>query len=812
VATKRLEVLITGNAKDAQKAFGDLEKSATRSGKGTTKALGGIKSGLIGLGVGAAALGSFKAFEESEKISRQTAAVIKSTGNEANVTADHIGDLAAETSKLGGVDDELVQSGENMLLTFTNIRNEAGKGNDIFDQATRAANDYAAATGTDVVNANKMLGKALNDPIKGMSALTKAGVSFTQQQKDQIGAMVASGDTMGAQKIILAEFSKEYGGSLEANATASGKAQVAMENLGEAAGGILAPGLELLAGAATSGAEGLAALPEGAQQAIVGISGITVAAAYAGPKVIEMAGNMKDGAVAAKNWAGKMNEAGNLSKFGAGLGVAAAGVGAFTVTLELLNRAAETGIDVDGLSTDLVQLGKGASGVTDITDTMGLSVEDLAATFGQASDAPKDYGDSLGYLASHVTTDFGGTGMKQSLDTIKDLDAALAQAVTSGNADQAQKAYAKVASSMMEQGVSAEQVATQLPAYWTEMERADRANGGYAGAAVEAATATQDVADKAKEAGERTKEAAVSHERNARGLKAIADQAAAATSAIRDYYDEITGQVSTQIDAERALDDVTQSFKDNGTVLDISVEKGRQNREAIIAAKDAQLEYAMTLRDTSGTGAAIESMVNYSTSLYDTLVQAGLTKDQATALIDEMGLTPTDIYTQFRSNSSEAELKAAAVRKSIEDVPGWKDIYFNAMTEDALNQIKLLGTVVDPLIGSVLSGTAGAAIQQSQAAHKGKASGGGVVAGQLYPINERGLELFRPGVSGAIVPAHQTKQILSGTSVNGGGSGGSGNVYNINVTEARDGKATARDVIAEINRQTRMGGRPLVDA
>jgi len=142
-----------------------------------------------------------------------------------------------------------------------------------------------------------MLGKALNDPIKGMSALTKAGVSFTQQQKDQIGAMVASGDTMGAQKIILAEFSKEYGGSLEANATASGKAQVAMENLGEAAGGILAPGLELLAGAATSGAEGLAALPEGAQQAIVGISGITVAAAYAGPKVIEMAGNMKDGAV-----------------------------------------------------------------------------------------------------------------------------------------------------------------------------------------------------------------------------------------------------------------------------------------------------------------------------------------------------------------------------------------------------------------------------------------------------------------------------------------------------------------------------------
>ena len=313
MATKRLEVLITGNAKDAQKAFGDLEKSATRSGKGTTKALGGIKSGLIGLGVGAAALGSFKAFEESEKISRQTAAVIKSTGNEANVTADHIGDLAAETSKLGGVDDELVQSGENMLLTFTKVRNEAGKGNDIFDQATRAANDYAAATGTDVVNANKMLGKALNDPIKGMSALTKGGVSFTQQQKDQIGAMVASGDTMGAQKIILAEFSKEYGGSLEANATASGKAQVAMENMGESVGAVLAPAMTTAAQALGGVAAAFSAMPKGAQTAIVGIGGVGAAALIAGPRIADMASIMRSGVSAIHGFASSMSAAVNAT-------------------------------------------------------------------------------------------------------------------------------------------------------------------------------------------------------------------------------------------------------------------------------------------------------------------------------------------------------------------------------------------------------------------------------------------------------------------------------------------------------------------
>jgi hypothetical protein len=61
--------------------------------------------------------------------------------------------------------------------------------------------------------------KALNDPIKGITALSRVGVSFTQQQKDQIKAMQDAGNTAGAQAIILAELTKEFGGS----AAAAGK-------------------------------------------------------------------------------------------------------------------------------------------------------------------------------------------------------------------------------------------------------------------------------------------------------------------------------------------------------------------------------------------------------------------------------------------------------------------------------------------------------------------------------------------------------------------------------------------------------------
>src|SRR4029077_11940966 len=115
---------------------------------------------------------------ESQKVAALTAQVIKSTGGAANVTAGQIGRLAQSISNKTGIDDETIQSGENMLLTFKNIRNEAGKGNDIFSQSTSILTDMSAALGTEPKKAAIQLGKALNDPIKGVSALSRVGVTF----------------------------------------------------------------------------------------------------------------------------------------------------------------------------------------------------------------------------------------------------------------------------------------------------------------------------------------------------------------------------------------------------------------------------------------------------------------------------------------------------------------------------------------------------------------------------------------------------------------------------------------------------------
>lgn len=232
----------------------EVEKSSGKSGR-LGKALGGIGKVLTGgfiAGIAGSAaadlLGGFLSeAADAEKVAAQTAAVIKSTGGAANVTADQVGTLADALSMKAGVDDEVIASGENVLLTFTNIANQVGDGNDVFNQATGLALDMSSAMGTDLQGSIVQVGKALNDPIQGISALSRVGVTFTDQQKEQIKTLVESGDTLGAQKVILSELSTEFGGAAAAGATSSDKLNVAWGNVQEQLGTMLMPTFERFA-------------------------------------------------------------------------------------------------------------------------------------------------------------------------------------------------------------------------------------------------------------------------------------------------------------------------------------------------------------------------------------------------------------------------------------------------------------------------------------------------------------------------------------------------------------------------------------
>ena len=171
-----------------------------------------LAAGLYKVGEAAINFGidSVKAFTESQDAIAQTGAVLKSTGGQAGVTADEVTKLSTELQKNTRFSDEQVRSAENMLLTFTNI------GKNVFPETTRAVADMATAMGSDLKSTSIQVGKALQDPINGVTALQRVGVRLTDSQKDMVKSLVESGHTMEAQKVILGELQKEFGGSAEA--------------------------------------------------------------------------------------------------------------------------------------------------------------------------------------------------------------------------------------------------------------------------------------------------------------------------------------------------------------------------------------------------------------------------------------------------------------------------------------------------------------------------------------------------------------------------------------------------------------------
>ncbi len=197
----------------------ETESLGTKFGKMMTVAGGNMLANALQTGL--SYLKEFvgtseEGYIESIKNQAQLAQAIKSTGGVAGMTKGALNDLAMEIRNTTGVDDEFIGKGESMLLTFTNVR---GK---IYEQAIPAIVDYAAAMNQGEVtmegmqNASMQVGKALNDPIKGVAALAKVGVTFTEQQKEQIKTLVESNKVMDAQAIVLRELQKEFGGVAKA--------------------------------------------------------------------------------------------------------------------------------------------------------------------------------------------------------------------------------------------------------------------------------------------------------------------------------------------------------------------------------------------------------------------------------------------------------------------------------------------------------------------------------------------------------------------------------------------------------------------
>lgn len=202
------------------------------------KQAGQVSSIALG-GLAAAGFTAVKAAEEVAVANSRLNNILTSMGYPE--ATQRVQEYAQALEVTTAVDAEVIKATQAKLATFKNLTATVDTAGGAFDRATVAALDMAAAGfGTAEGNAVQ-LGKALEDPIKGITALTKSGITFTEAEKEKIKTMVESGDIMSAQTMILAAIETQVGGTAEATATGSAKMALALGNVSEAIGTALLP-------------------------------------------------------------------------------------------------------------------------------------------------------------------------------------------------------------------------------------------------------------------------------------------------------------------------------------------------------------------------------------------------------------------------------------------------------------------------------------------------------------------------------------------------------------------------------------------
>jgi hypothetical protein len=227
------------------KAAGTASDVTKAKVEGVGGAVGGIGVALAALGILSFGATSVKAWDESEKAIAQVRQGILTTGGAAGKTLE---DLTATASKLQNDtifgDDEILQKVTAQLLTFGNVAGTQ------FDRAQVAAVDLATRLGGDLQSASIQLGKALENPTKGVSALSKSGISFSDAQKGMIKHLQETNQLAKAQDLILSELERQYGGSAAAAAAAGmgGMQQLAnaFNDTEEQIGSLIYSGIDLI--------------------------------------------------------------------------------------------------------------------------------------------------------------------------------------------------------------------------------------------------------------------------------------------------------------------------------------------------------------------------------------------------------------------------------------------------------------------------------------------------------------------------------------------------------------------------------------
>lgn len=231
--TEELRVLVSAEVDKAIKGLKDVDNS-TKKTESNFKLLGKtISAAFVAKEIINFGKQSALAFEESQRNISVLNATLQATGANAWTSSKEIQDMASSLQSLTNYDDDSIIKMQTVLLGFKNITGDS------FEHATKAILDMATVMDMDLSSAAQAVGKALDDPINGITSLQRQGFRFSDSQKAVIQSLIDTGDVAAAQKIILDELDSTYGGAAESAVRASVQIKNAWGDLQEGVGSFL---------------------------------------------------------------------------------------------------------------------------------------------------------------------------------------------------------------------------------------------------------------------------------------------------------------------------------------------------------------------------------------------------------------------------------------------------------------------------------------------------------------------------------------------------------------------------------------------
>ncbi|MFB6771147.1 hypothetical protein [Streptomyces sp. NPDC056337] len=351
------------------------------------------------------------------------------------------------------------------------------------------------------------------------------------------------------------------------------------------------------------------------------------------------------------------------------LAVAGTGLGLLLITLDALSAGSQKPKpDVDALSTSLAELAQSGKVSGEAMRVYGGDLSGLGDAIQKVVDP-----EGLDQVQQSIVSFFGmdSTPVKQAKEDLSAFDEALADMVSSGNADMAAEALSRTIEQLEAQGHNTDGLRDKLTAY----------NDALAGQALEQELAAQSMGIFGEQA-LAVQDKLDAQKQSADGLR---QSILALNDANRSAYD-------AQIGFEAGLDALTESFAQNGETLDLNTESGRANGQAMSAAAKAHDEM---LASGLAAGESLASMTGKSETLRAKMLElasaTGMSDREAQEYVNTLLGTPEDIRTNVILERQDAIAGLNNVQTEIERTPDSHTVTVDTLNAAAIAALEAVG-------------------------------------------------------------------------------------------------------------------------